>query len=924
MSSPTSVDLSYKDSARRVYYDIEVLSDVFSIVFMTRGHLTLTLLNDERYNEVTDEQITQAYTEWMHEHRGDLETVCGPDPVFDLRRYTTGQPMNGLRSDLDTVLSCGSLWDTGEQFTEYAGWNSKSYDLSIMCGVRSMFTRNMVDPAQIRAFSDALVTYDGKPWELWSHIETTTGLIRAKSIQTRINLALYGDGHIDEALLARIVESDDTGEESLYPPGLKKEEARFGMDIVIDENVADADYDGMSGQELIDMLTYNAADVLATALVSKNRVIVGQLTSRDAVRRLYPYTSAHATPLEKAVKYAPAARDETAAHIASLVIVGPNRTKPVDYRAVSFEFPTPSGKRDLLDMMHETEEYMHPLMYQFFDHFRGKDTSSAHDNWNVKRTQPITHSARINIPYYRDGSPTNTYIRVSTGGAHGSVMSTLSGYSEDMVEQWVRSDVGAADHEKPTLDLRDVIHVDWSSFYPTMSSKMGLYVTPDGEDRYTAMIQKRLEIKSKLPKIKETWTAEDYALNEEQDGLKFVLNSATGAGNMHRKYALLPLDNKTLSMRLCGNLHIWCLCQRMTQAGGFIVSTNTDGFYLVGLSVERVQEVIDGYVETYGMPVAPEIVDRFINRDTSSRIEYQGTYRAEVAGKLTHGKAITYQDSSIGKNVPYPLAAANAVLRYMDDPDWLTNPYDRERLAGIVHEIFEESQTAEPWFHVHAGSKARRLTLNGVPQGKVNRVVLTKTGEELGSESASELTKVQALELVDAWVSSPRAETVREMLAETGMRPVREIEDGSEVVTYSKDEVTKEIEQSSDLSLYRLTKDRDMHLKLAVKTPRGTLYPLKVWKPTKLTGYPSTTGRLLNSRESLTSFDLSEIDEGAYVAWAEQFLDRWKVTADLPEIGMVSGDDTVIPKTASKRMTKAGAAFAVIEELYENMPGGTQ
>ena len=61
----------------------------------------------------------------------------------------------------------------------------------------------------------------------------------------------------------------------------------------------------------------------------------------------------------------------------------------------------------------------------------------------------------------------------------------------------------------------------------------------------------------------------------------------TGAGNQHNPYALLPVDNKTLSMRLVGNMLIWCLAQRVTQAGGYIISTNTDGIYFANISLGR-------------------------------------------------------------------------------------------------------------------------------------------------------------------------------------------------------------------------------------------------------------------------------------------------------------------------------------------------
>lgn len=918
MTKPVTVDLSYKDNARRAYYDIEVLNDIFTILLMTEGHITLILLNDPKYNYVSDEEINKSISVWISEHRDDVEKVCGPNAEFDLRRYTTGEKMNALRSDLDTILASGSLWDTGEQFTEYAGWNSNYYDMPMMCGARLLFEGNSLDPAKVRALSDAVVSFDGKPWELWSSIEENTGLVREKSINVRMNLATYTDGHIDLALLARIVKSDDVGAESKFPPGLKKEMARSGMDIVIDDAVADADYNGLDHEEFLELLLYNANDVLGTGLVANNRVIVGQLKTRDIVRRMYPYTSARATPLEKVTVYTPAARDATAAQVASLVLVGPNRSKPRDYPAVNLTFPVPGEPRDLLEYMSENEDFMHPFMYKFFDHFRGKDTASSHDNWKVKKSQPITHSGQINIPYYKDGKPTNTYIRLSTGGAHGSVMAGLSDYSEEVVEQWIKSDTGALGNQKPTIDLNNVIHVDWSSFYPTMASKLQMYKTSDGEDRYTGIIDYRLKIKSELPKLKETWTPEDHALNEEQDGLKFILNSATGAGNMHRKFAMLPIDNKTLSMRLCGNLHIWCLCQRMTQAGGFIVSTNTDGFYVTNISLEKAQEVIDSYIELYGMAVEPEIIDRFINRDTSSRIEYQGDYRSSVSGPLTHGARTSYTDNSVGKNVSYPLAAAHAALRYMDDPQWLSTPYSRERLAGIVHDIYEGSTDAQPWYHIHAGSSVRHMTRNGEPLGKVNRVVLTREGDELGAEQANELTKAQALDMADAWSDDPSSETIVRVLNDLDMKPMREIPDGAQLVSYSKDEVTDELEESVDLSMYRLTKDRTMTLKLALKTDRG-LVRLKVWKPTVLTGYPSSTGKVLNSRSDLEAFDLSEIDESAYVDWAESLLDNWKVTADLPEIGMESIDDTVVPKSESKRVTKADVAIAIIEEMYSNL-----
>src|SRR5699024_9895581 len=104
---------------------------------------------------------------------------------------------------------------------------------------------------------------------------------------------------------------------------------------------------------------------------------------------------------------------------------------------------------------------------------------------DIFRSQPVSGKSTMNCPYYRDGKPTDSYITVSTGGAHGSVMAGLSQKSEKEVDEWVKSNVGALKSEKPTIDLDNIIHLDWSSFYPVMSSKLELYRSEDGVDRYT-------------------------------------------------------------------------------------------------------------------------------------------------------------------------------------------------------------------------------------------------------------------------------------------------------------------------------------------------------------------------------------------------------------------------------------------------------
>src|SRR5699024_11787307 len=64
---------------------------------------------------------------------------------------------------------------------------------------------------------------------------------------------------------------------------------------------------------------------------------------------------------------------------------------------------------------------------------------------------------------------------------------------------------------------------------------------------------------------------------------------------------------------------IWYLEQRITQAGAYVIATNTDGIFLTNVSMEQAEQIARDYVEDYGMDVEPEPIDRFINRDTSDR-----------------------------------------------------------------------------------------------------------------------------------------------------------------------------------------------------------------------------------------------------------------------------------------------------------------
>src|SRR5699024_133311 len=120
------------------------------------------------------------------------------------------------------------------------------------------------------------------------------------------------------------------------------------------------------------------------------------------------------------------------------------------------------------------------------------------DKRDIFRSQPVSGKSTMNCPYYPDGKPTDSYITVSTGGAHGSIKAGLSQKSEKEVDEWVKSNVGALKSERPTIDLDDIIHLDSSSFYPVMSSQLDLYRSEDSKDRHADLIEQPKAIKKSL------------------------------------------------------------------------------------------------------------------------------------------------------------------------------------------------------------------------------------------------------------------------------------------------------------------------------------------------------------------------------------------------------------------------------------------
>lgn len=976
------VDLSYKKDALRITYDIESLPDLFTLATIHDNSFSLMFFGNEQFDDLTDDELLSQMKDFASkpDTLKDMGKTSADDIDLNIYRYKINKDdIKRFEEDLRQILLCYPLngdrkfipKDKTKDFVEYCGWNSSKYDLDIiiLTYLLARMKKEYLSPLDIRKLSNHIIQYHGPPWRFGEYIEEKThGIIKGSDYHHHRNMAIWSDGHID---WAKISKKEDGGEEAMMPPGLKKEMARFGMDIIFDESVSDNQLKIWSDEDRNNLVDYNFNDVLGTKIISELDLILEGITSRDIIREMYSYTSARFTPIDKLDKWEPAARDTTAADLAARTLIGPKRIKPKDWNKVKYLFPIPTDKNDpknkdkkefvdLWEYMKQTEDFIPEDMDLFFTHFRDKDTRKSYEDAMVKKAQPVSHKSALNIPYYRDGKPQDAFIRISTGGAHGSVCAGLSHKNESEIRSWSRSDVDLTEKEKPTIDKTDIVHIDWSSFYPVMCSWMEIYKTTEGIDRYTDVIEGKFVQKPKIKALRREGLPEDdpelsYARWIEA-GFKFILNNATGAGNTHNPWALLPVDNKTLSMRLVGNMHIWCLGQRLTQAGAYVISTNTDGLYICNLTVEESQEVIDGYVRDYGMGVDPEPLKRFINRDTSNRIEFEEHEHDVdlVKGLLTHGQNLNFiSNVSLGKNIKYPLAAGYAAIKYMtEDLDWLNKPYNPDRLREIIQEIYDDENTPiHAWYHIYVGTSSRRFLVDNKIQQKINRVILTKDGKKISNETNSQFSKNTSHYLARQLQINPNILKNELRMLDMDHAPMlsgpfekldfdndkvkidfveKHQPDPSEqaqwlpmkVDIYNDDRILKfqslgDSSEEEKENKQRKIDGSDLKI-LGYYDPLSESWqPFKMWKESKLTNYTSNVGVILNTAKDLEEFNIDKhIDLDAYFRWAESLLDIWKVTADIPEIGLRSSDDTVVKGTKSKRVTKKDVEIEILKSYY--------
>ena len=239
-----------------------------------------------------------------------------------------------------------------------------------------------------------------------------------------------------------------------------------------------------------------------------------------------------------------------------------------------------------------------------------------------------------------------------------------------------------------TIVGKEIVHADVDSLYPTLLTLLQSLLRNDGVDVYGDLRNERLKLKHSLPKLKTDYTPQDIANNAIQLLNKLLLNSATGAADANFDTNIL-VSNKITSMRIIGNILIYILSMKLAEAGGTLVSINTDGLYVKGLTEEEADKVIIKWREYFNLSAEPEIVDKFISKDTNNRLEIVDD-KVEYAGG---GSFSAWQRPSMMKSVAKPAMMDETLVNYMWKNDMPLDDFNRQFVIDYINGRIANAKT---------------------------------------------------------------------------------------------------------------------------------------------------------------------------------------------------------------------------------------
>ena len=325
-------------------------------------------------------------------------------------------------------------------------------------------------------------------------------------------------------------------------------------------------------------------------------------------------------------------------------------------------------------------DYFDTISHQF-DNVVFDESDETKD---AKKREKAIKDARLELTRLVKDNPDATLADLPIASpvqTHNHPLKTLATVNSKRItakENKIKWSQKPADYVK-TVYAKDTIHADVDSLYPSLLTLLRTLLRQDGVDVYAQIREERLEIKFSLPEHKSDYTDEDWKRNAVQLLLKLLLNSATGAADANFDTNIL-VSNKITAMRIIGNLLITLLSIKLSDIGGEIVSINTDGLYVNGISEDEADAVIQEWKELFQLSASPEKIDKFISKDSNNRLEMTNG-KIDYAGGASFS---AWKEPSMTKSVSKPAMLDETLVHYLASQDYALREFDHDKAVQYM------------------------------------------------------------------------------------------------------------------------------------------------------------------------------------------------------------------------------------------------
>lgn len=340
-------------------------------------------------------------------------------------------------------------------------------------------------------------------------------------------------------------------------------------------------------------------------------------------------------------------------------------------------------------------------------------------NYDLAEWQKLKNTQDLLMDYY-EGDPVAAHIdrEIEIDGVTYQPRKSLKSGSTNKHAEWkdlekskptIFDNNGKVRGKYAYVSIAQANHEDFSSFYPLLLSRLAVFRDVTGHDRYYKLYKERLALKAKLKTLEKNSPEWDEA-NLNQLVRKLLLNSASGQGDA-KFYSNIRKNNATVAMRIIGQLFAWRIGQAESLHGARVPSTNTDGLYTMAVSPEENNEVLFKTVAPMMIDIEPEIVDRFVSKDSNNRLEVEGTKLGEAKGSdLT-----AWRGPGVTNNLAHPAIVDNVLANYLSfEPDPSNRDFDREAARKYLDDDIENLTSDDPEVAANAVSMFQWIIVSGL------------------------------------------------------------------------------------------------------------------------------------------------------------------------------------------------------------------